>query len=254
MAQPTLRLLLGPRSPAVRIMSSDIEYWHVVMLWYALFAKGNSEVEIVCWISNVKTVWELFALSTKQTNTPLPGHAVLGSLGVLALETAGDIHRESPSKIQMTSYMGSTHASLRTAVPYHQMRFNKTAYFKHGATICLQRGRIRPIDKMYQDCMTHFHDWFKTLSSWTSLTFFRTGFVCLKAGRDTPSATWRTLSPMKPKSDSGVPKCTACVRSKFEAKQIFGAFGPPNGTKFKDTISTRQLESKWPQPDLPIKT
>jgi hypothetical protein len=40
---------------------------------------------------------------------------------------------------------------------------------------------------------------------------------------------------------------------KFEAQQMFGAFGPPNGTKFKDEISTRQLESKWPQPDLPMK-
>ena len=84
----------------------------------------------------------------RQTLSSTSGHAVLGSLSVFASETQlekRDIHCESPSMIQMTSYMGSTRATLRTAVPYHQMRFNTTAYFKHGAIICLQRRRIRPI-------------------------------------------------------------------------------------------------------------
>ena len=50
-----------------------------------------------------------------------------------------------------------------------------------------------------------------------------------------------------------------CQSAQFVSGQIwsakmFGAFGkPPSGTKFNDKISTRQLESKWPQPDLPMK-
>ena len=162
----------------------------------------------------------------------------------------------------MTSYMGSTHASL-TAVPYHQMRFNTTAYFKHGAIICLQRRRIRPIVACvpyqgWQD-VSGLYDTLPRLiqnSEFLDLVDIFQHWFCLpdrKAGKDTPSATWRT-SPMKPEKWLGSAKVHSLCPVKFEAQQIFGAFGPPNGTKFNDEISTRQLESKWPQPDLPIKT
>ena len=84
----------------------------------------------------------------------------------------------------MTSYMGSTHASLRTAVPYHQMCHVKA-------------------DRMYQDSMIRFHDWFKTLSSWTSLIFFSIGFVCLTEKQGgTPHPTGEPCYPRSQKSDS----------------------------------------------------
>ena len=118
-------------------------------------------------------------------------------------------------------------------------------------------------DKMYQD-VSGLYDTLPRLiqnSEFLDLVDIFQHWFCLpdrKAGRDTPadtpSATWRT-SPMKPEKWLGSAKVHSLCPVKFEAQQIFGAFGrPPNGTKFNDKISTRQLESKWPQPDLPIKT
>ena len=230
-----LSLMLGrSRSPAgVRIVSSTHMLRCSVCQRPSIV--NSTEQNITCSTSNMLNyVWELFCGPIRwrdKHSLPLRGHAVLGSLSVFASETQlekRDIHCESPSMIQMTSYMGSTRATLRTAVPYHQMRFNTTAYFKHGAIICLQRRRIRPIVACvpyqgWQD-VSGLYDTLPRLiqnSEFLDLVDIFQHRFCLpdrKAGRDTPSATWRT-SPMKPEKWLGSAKCTVCVRSNLKRKK-----------------------------------
>ena len=230
-----LSLMLGrSRSPAVRIVSSTHMLRCSVCQRPSIV--NSTEQNITCSTSNMLNyVWELFCGPIRwrdKHSLPLRGHAVLGSLSVFASETQlekRDVHCESPSMIQMTSYMGSTRATLRTAVPYHQMRFNTTAYFKHGAIICLQRRRIRPIVACvpyqgWQDA-SGLYDTLPRLiqnSEFLDLVDIFQHWFCLpdgKAGRDTPSATWRTLSPMKPEKWLGSAKVHSLCPVKFEAQK-----------------------------------
>ena len=267
-----LSLMLGrSRSPAVRIVSST----HMLSSVCQRPSIVNStEHNITCSTSNMlqlflRTLLWPYPLK-RQTLSSTSGARCPRQLECLCLRNAAGKAWHSLwitfHMIQMTSYMGSTRATLRTAVPYHQMRFNTTAYqyFKHGAIICLQRRRIRPIVACvpfqgWQD-VSGLYDTLPRLiqnSEFLDIVDIFQHLFCLpdrKAGRDTPSATWRTLSPMKPEKWLGSAKVHSLCPVKFEAQKIFGAFGrPPNGTKLNDKNSTRQLESKWPQPDLPMK-
>ena len=124
-----LSLMLGrSRSPAVRIVSST----HMLSSVCQRPSIVNStEHNITCSTSNMlqfflRTLLWPYPLK-RQTLHSTSGPRCPRQLGCPCLRNCRR-HRESPSKIQMTS-MGSTHA-LRTAVPY-KMRFNTTAYWKN---------------------------------------------------------------------------------------------------------------------------
>ena len=120
--------------------------WHQV--WHdGLYVKDPLDWSEPWSTSNLETFRELVCCPVNEIDKhsiPIQEHSVLGSLGVLASETAAGEKTfalnifESSSTIQTILCMGSTHASLRTAVPYHQMLFN-ALHDRHGngATICL---------------------------------------------------------------------------------------------------------------------
>ena len=90
--------------------------------------------------------------------------------------------------------------------------------------VVIQFNRIAHIFKTLNSNLINlktFPNWFKTLSSWTSLTFFSTCFVCLteKQGGTPHLQHGEPCHPWSPKSDSGVPKCTVCVRSNLKRKK-----------------------------------
>ena len=108
---------------ALSCHQNRVKYRHVEML--CMSTALHRELHILGSTSNMlqffpRTFLCPYRLYVDKCSLPLLGRTLLGSLGVFASETAGlkDIHRESLSMIQMTSHMGSTHASLRTAVRF----------------------------------------------------------------------------------------------------------------------------------------